>query len=49
MIKDIEKECRGAAFILQREIRFDSEGGDRILTPVSQLESWMEEVAEYIR
>lgn len=41
VIKDMKKACRGAAFAHEKEIRFDSSGGSRMLTPKAELDEWL--------
>lgn len=44
VIKDIEKECKGAKFLKPMEIQFDSTGGAEIVTPQGKIDKWIEEV-----
>lgn len=41
VIKDMEKECRGADVVLTKEIRFDSSGGDTMITPENEVEAFV--------
>lgn len=44
VIKDIEKECKGAKFLKPMEIQFDSTGGAELVTPQGKIDKWIEEV-----
>ena len=44
VIKDIEKECKGAKFLKPMEIQFDSTGGAELVTPQGKIDTWIEEV-----
>lgn len=41
VIADIKKACKGAEFACEKEIRFDSQGGDRLVTPEAELNAWL--------
>lgn len=47
-LKDLEKECRGAAVKCGREIQFDSTGGSELVTPQSDIDQWLTEISEII-
>lgn len=49
VIKDIKKECKGACFINEMEIKFDSEGGDHLETPEDDIDAWVENVAVFCK
>ena len=44
VIKDMKKACAGASFACEQEVKFDSEGGDRLETPESTLNAWAQSV-----
>jgi len=41
VIKDIEAACPGACFRPGMEVRFDSDGGSRMVTTEKQLDEWL--------
>ena len=41
VIEDMKKACQGAAFAHEKEIRFDSDGGSRMVTPKTELDEWL--------
>lgn len=41
VIKNIKKACKGAAFACEKEVQFDSNGGDDLITPESELQAWV--------
>jgi len=41
VIKDMKKACKGATFEHEKEIQFDSTGGDRMETPKTEVEEWI--------
>lgn len=42
VIEDIKRECSGAAFKNEMEIRFDSTGGAGLVTPEADIAVWIE-------
>lgn len=48
VIKDMKKACRGADFACEMQVRFDSNGGDRLETPEKDIEIWAEKVKELL-
>ena len=44
VIKDMKKACKGASFACEKEIRFDSTGGDRMETSEAEVKAWMDQV-----
>ena len=44
VIEDMQKACAGATSACEMEIQFDSQGGDHLETPVSEIEAWCERV-----
>jgi len=47
-LKDLEKECRGAAIKSGREIQFDSTGGNELVTPQADIDQWLAEISEIL-
>jgi flavodoxin len=45
VIEDMEALARGARVVEPMEVRFDSTGGSRIVTPRSDVEAWVDRVA----
>ena len=48
VINDIKKECVGAKFKYSMKIRFDSEGGDKLITPIEEIDKWISEVSKLL-
>ncbi|MCH3967166.1 MAG: flavodoxin [Atopobiaceae bacterium] len=44
VIDDMEDACPGAAFAHAKEFRFDSQGGDQMVTPQAELDRWLDEL-----
>lgn len=44
VIKDIKRVCKGAKFVHEMEIQFDSNGGDRLETSEAKIASWLEQL-----
>ena len=44
VIENIEKAFRGAEFACEMQVRFDSNGGDRLETPENKIEAWAQSV-----
>ena len=49
VIKDIEKECKGADFVCEMEVKFDSTGGDHMETPETDIDAWVKKVKRFCR
>ena len=49
VIKDIEKECKGADFVCEMEVKFDSTGGDHMETPETDVDAWVKKVKRFCR
>ncbi|MCD8327511.1 MAG: flavodoxin [Ruminococcus sp.] len=45
VIKDMEKACGGATVMLPMEVKFDSNGGDHLETPWTQISQWITAVS----
>lgn len=41
VLTDMKAACKGAEFICEAQIHFDSEGGSRMITPKQELEQWL--------
>ena len=44
VLRDMKKACRGAQFACEMEVKFDSQGGDHLETPQTELDAWTEQV-----
>lgn len=44
VIKDIKNACKGAEFIHEMEIQFDSSGGDKLVTRKTEIETWLKKL-----
>ena len=44
VLRDMHAACRGAAFVQDKEIRFDSTGGANLVTPQQEIDTWVESV-----
>ena len=44
VIKDMKKACPGANFACDFQVKFDSNGGDRLETPQAQIDAWTQSV-----
>jgi len=49
VIKDIKNACKGAAFIHEMEVQFDSTGGDSLQTPESEITEWIEQIKKGVK
>lgn len=48
VIKDMTKEAKGATVILPKEIQFDSQGGDKLISKESDIDAWVAQVKEFL-
>ena len=48
VIKDMEENCKGAAFAHEMQIQFDSTGGSRLETPMEDITKWIQNVKKII-
>lgn len=48
VIKDMKAACPGADFACEMQVRFDSNGGDHLETPESQITAWAKNVKELL-
>ena len=44
VIKDIKNAFKGAEFIHEMEIQFDSTGGAKLVTPKTEIEAWLAQI-----
>ena len=44
VIKDMKRACTGAEFACEMQVKFDSDGGDRLETPESKIEDWAQSI-----
>ena len=44
VIKDMKNACSGAEFACEMQVKFDSDGGDRLETPENKIEAWAQSV-----
>jgi flavodoxin len=49
VIKDMEKAAKGADFEKEMEIRFDSEGGSRMITKDTEVQKWIDSIVEELK
>ena len=49
VIKDMKKECKGADFVCEMEVKFDSTGGDCMETPEADVDAWAEKVKSVLQ
>ncbi len=49
VIKDIKKNCKGATFVCEKDIQFDSTGGAELITKESEIELWIEEIKSTLK
>jgi flavodoxin len=48
VIKDMEKECSGADFPASMQVKFDSNGGDKMETPEDDVDAFITKVKELL-
>jgi flavodoxin len=41
-LKDIKAVCRGARFVHEKDIQFDSTGGSEMITPAWEIDEWIQ-------
>ena len=44
VIKDMKNACTGADVVYDMQVKFDSNGGDRLETPEAEIEAWAQSV-----
>ena len=44
VIRDMKRACPGAEFACEMQVKFDSNGGDRLETPENKIETWAQSV-----
>lgn len=47
-LSDMRKLCAGATVKCGKDIQFDSEGGDKLVTPMSQIDDWIGDIRRAI-
>jgi flavodoxin len=48
VIRDMEKNCAGASFLLSLQVQFDSTGGDHMETPEKDVDAFVAEVKKLL-
>lgn len=48
VIRDMKAACKGANIACEMQIQFDSEGGSNLVTPIKQIEQWIQNVKTVI-
>ena len=43
-LEDMEKLCKGANIISKKDIQFDSNGGDEMITPLDEINTWISSI-----
>lgn len=46
IIKDMEKACNADQFVNAKEIQFDSEGGDHLVTKEKEIQTWLDQCSK---
>lgn len=46
VIKDMEKACNADQFVNAKEIQFDSEGGDHLVTKEKEIQTWLDQCSK---
>ena len=49
VIKDIKENCKGAEFLSETEVQFDSQGGAKMITPQTEITKWIEQVKKELK
>lgn len=49
VIKDMKARCKGADFMHEMQIRFDSRGKDHLETPMREIKEWIGEIRDDFR
>ena len=44
VIRDMKAACKGADIACEMQIQFDAEGGSKLVTPMEQIEQWIQNV-----
>lgn len=47
VIKDMKKLCVGANYCLEKEIQFDSDGGNKLITKIEDIENWIRKIYDF--
>ena len=48
VIPDMKKACPGADFACEMQVRFDSNGGDHLETPETEIDAWAQNVKKLL-
>lgn len=48
VIRDMKVACKGADIACEMQIQYDSEGGSNLVTPMEQIEQWIQRVKNII-
>ncbi len=43
-LKDMKNACKGAEFVCEKDIRFDSTGGAELVTKEAEIEAWLRKI-----
>ncbi len=43
-LKDMKNICKGATFVCEKDIGFDSEGGAELVTEEAEIEAWLDKI-----
>ena len=43
-LEDMEKQCEGAKIIAKESVQFDQDGGNKIVTPIQEVEEWIDKL-----
>lgn len=49
VIKDMSEACRGAEICHEMEIKFGSDGGDTLETPLDVIDQWISDIVEFLK
>lgn len=48
VIKDMKAACPGARFVCEMQVRFDSQGGSELVTPMADIDAWCGKLKELV-
>ena len=48
VIKDMKAFCKGADTVCEMQVRFDSEGGSTLVTPIEKITQWINQVQKIL-
>lgn len=49
VVKDIKKVCKGATFVCEKDIQFDSTGGAELVTQDAEIELWIDTIKSTVK